>query len=97
MTNIAKAIIVLWLSCCSLDALARDYPYEEFNLLHSERGSIKIELLDFFAWRDWQPIVTRPGPDHGSPLMLIAKFKLTNTYKVWENANGFYITSRVAC
>jgi hypothetical protein len=31
-------------------------------------GDCEIKVLKTYFWRDWMPIVSRPGPDRGSPL-----------------------------
>jgi len=34
----------------------------------AELGACKLEVLRAYFWRDWMPIVAKPGPDGGSPL-----------------------------
>ncbi len=41
-------------------------------------GSCAITVLDVYFWRDWMPIVDRPGPDRGSPLRAKIKLRLDN-------------------
>lgn len=51
---------------------------DEFTILKCKVHDVEVEIVNLHAWRDWQPIVTRPGPDHGSPLMIGAEIKITN-------------------
>jgi hypothetical protein len=44
-----------------------------------ELGPCKIMVLQTYFWRDWMPIVDRPGPDRGSPLHAKIKLKLDNS------------------
>jgi hypothetical protein len=46
-----------------------------------ELGGCRFSILSPYLWRDWMPIVRRPGPDGGSPL----RGKLTITA---DNTNG---------
>ncbi|OPY70358.1 MAG: hypothetical protein A4E57_00633 [Syntrophorhabdaceae bacterium PtaU1.Bin034] len=39
-----------------------------------ELGQCRITVLSTYFWRDWMPMISRPGPDRGSPLR--AKVKL---------------------
>ena len=41
-------------------------------------GPCTITVLDVYFWRDWMPIVERPGPDRGSPLRAKIKLLLEN-------------------
>jgi hypothetical protein len=41
-------------------------------------GPSTITVLDVYFWRDWMPIVERPGPDRGSPLRVKIKLLLEN-------------------
>lgn len=45
----------------------------------SELGPCKITVLQTYFWRDWMPIVDRPGPDRGSPLHAKVKLRLDNS------------------
>jgi hypothetical protein len=42
-------------------------------------GPCTITVLDTYFWRDWMPIVDRPGPDHGSPLRAKIKLRIDNS------------------
>jgi len=44
-----------------------------------ELGPCKITVLQTYFWRDWMPIVDRPGPDRGSPLYAKVKLMLDNS------------------
>jgi len=44
-----------------------------------ELGPCKITVLQTYFWRDWMPIVDRPGPDRGSPLHAKVKLILDNS------------------
>lgn len=39
----------------------------------------EISVLDIYFWRDFMPIVSRPGPDGGSPLRAKVKLSLDNS------------------
>jgi len=75
----ARTLIFI-LMCCvfKLTIAVTDYDVK-FNQSVYTRDNLRIEILKFIAWRDWQPIVSRPGPDFGSPLRLIAEVQLTNS------------------
>lgn len=45
----------------------------------ADRAAMTATVTGFFCWRDWMPIVAKPGPDHGSPLMAKATCQLDNT------------------
>lgn len=50
---------------------------------------MRIELIEANLWRDWQPMVSRAGPDGGSPLKVVTQFSFHNkgtTKKIahWE-------------
>ncbi len=44
-----------------------------------EIGACKITVLKTYFWRDWMPIVSDPGPDHGSPLHAKVQLNLDNS------------------
>ena len=44
----------------------------------SQLGNCRITVLGTYFWRDWMPIVSRPGPDRGSPLRAKVKLSLDN-------------------
>lgn len=44
-----------------------------------QSGNCKIKALGTYFWRDWMPIVRRPGPDGGSPLHARVKLSLDNS------------------
>jgi hypothetical protein len=48
-------------------------------------GKFKATVLDTSVWRDWMPIVERPGPDGGSPLHAKIKLWLDNSAGDTEN------------
>jgi len=41
-------------------------------------GSVTVEALNASYWRDFMPIVQKPGPDGGSPLMAAIAVRVTN-------------------
>ena len=41
-------------------------------------GPWTITVVDVYFWRDWMPIVDRPGPDRGSPLRAKIKLRIEN-------------------
>jgi RNA polymerase sigma factor (sigma-70 family) len=41
-------------------------------------GGADVSVKKPYAWRDWMPIVRKPGPDGGSPLMFVANLALKN-------------------
>jgi hypothetical protein len=45
----------------------------------SALGACKITVLKTYFWRDWMPIVSRPGPDRGSPLHAKVQLSLDNS------------------
>jgi hypothetical protein len=42
-------------------------------------GDCNIVVTRAFFWRDWMPIVSSPGPDHGSPLRSKISFWVDNS------------------
>jgi hypothetical protein len=44
-----------------------------------ELGACKIQVLKEYFWRDWMPIVSRPGTDGGSPLYSKVTLSLDNS------------------
>jgi hypothetical protein len=42
-------------------------------------GACEISVLDTYFWRDFMPIVSRPGPDGGSPLRAKVKLSIDNS------------------
>lgn len=42
-------------------------------------GTCKISVLETYLWRDWMPLVGRPGPDKGSPLHSKIQLYLDNS------------------
>jgi hypothetical protein len=45
----------------------------------SPLGACKISVLQTYFWRDWMPIVRRPGPDGGSPLRAKVNLSFDNS------------------
>jgi hypothetical protein len=45
----------------------------------SQLGNCRITVLGTSFWRDWMPIVSRPGPDRGSPLRAKVMLSLDNS------------------
>lgn len=45
----------------------------------SQLGACKISILQTYFWRDWMPIVSRPGPDGGSPLRAKVNLSFDNS------------------
>jgi len=45
----------------------------------SRFSACKITVLQAHFWRDWMPIVGRPGPDRGSPLRAKVRLSLDNS------------------
>ena len=76
--------IVCMLSVSSL------YSEEKSSFILSNTvKNITISIEEMYAWRDWQPIVTRAGKDNGSPLKVKTSFLIENandiTVKIhWE-------------
>lgn len=74
-----KWTLVIWLvtGCLNMvPAAEKDYTSTERTVF--ELGQCKITVLGLHAWRDWQPIVARPGPDGGSPLYVKVRLRVTN-------------------
>jgi hypothetical protein len=42
-------------------------------------GKCRITVLGIYCWRDWMPIVTKPGPDGGTPLYASVRLTLDNS------------------
>jgi hypothetical protein len=42
-------------------------------------GACEIRALDVYFWRDFMPVVSRPGPDRGSPLRAKVRLSIDNT------------------
>ncbi|HTY62931.1 MAG TPA: hypothetical protein VMG30_11830 [Acidobacteriota bacterium] len=42
-------------------------------------GKCKITVIGAYCWRDWMPVVAKPGPDGGSPLHARVKLTLDNS------------------
>ena len=42
-------------------------------------NDVRIEATSASFWRDWMPMVSRPGPDGGSPLYSLVRFQFHNT------------------
>jgi len=51
-------------------------------------GACEIRVLDAYFWRDFMPIVSRPGPDGGSPLRVRVRLSVDNSRGV-ENKFSF--------
>jgi hypothetical protein len=45
----------------------------------SKIGVCEIRVLDAYFWRDFMPVVSRPGPDGGSPLRAKVKLRIDNS------------------
>ncbi len=45
----------------------------------SNIGGCEIKVLDAYFWRDFMPVVSRPGPDGGSPLRARVRLSIDNT------------------
>ena len=43
------------------------------------KSTCGIKVLDAYFWRDFMPIVSRPGPDGGSPLRARVRLRIDNT------------------
>ncbi len=59
-------------------------PYQDVALIGKERdpvavGATAISILRTYFWRDWMPVVAKPGPDGGSPLRGRLQFWVDNT------------------
>ena len=82
-TKCICAVFVL-LSLVSMAFAAEINPYADSATLSAtgtgaELGACKIVVLETYFWRDWMPIVGRPGPDRGSPLHAKVAFSLDNS------------------
>jgi hypothetical protein len=42
-------------------------------------GKCEITVTEVYFWRDWMPIVSRPGPDGGSPLHSRVRVRMDNS------------------
>lgn len=42
-------------------------------------GKIFVSVDSVYCWRDWMPIVQKPGPDGGSPLYLKSNLQFDNS------------------
>lgn len=42
-------------------------------------GKCRITAASIYAWRDWMPVVSKPGPDGGSPLHAKVTLTLDNS------------------
>lgn len=77
--------VVCLIAGCLCSAFASDInPYLEGTTFSPETsvfklGACKITVLGIYFWRDWMPIVDRPGPDRGSPLHAKVKLRLDNS------------------
>jgi hypothetical protein len=74
-----KWILMVWLvtGCLkTVSAAENDYASTERTIF--ELGQCKITVLGLYAWRDWQPVVERPGPEGGSPLYVKVKLRVAN-------------------
>jgi len=56
-----------------------DPPGVSQNADRAELGGCTITILTASLWRDWMPIVSRPGPDGGSPLYGKISVKIDNS------------------
>jgi hypothetical protein len=52
-----------------------------------ELGGCRFSILTPYLWRDWMPIVSRPGPDGGSPLRGKLTIKADNTKGVEQTVS----------
>jgi hypothetical protein len=82
-----RALFLCVLCLISVKAFAVSDDEIVFKELVGEYDNLKIAILNVYAWRDWQPIVSRPGDDYGSPLLLIADFTFTNLSDKTKNAH----------
>ena len=58
-------------------------PYQDVAIIGQERdpvavGATAISILRTYFWRDWMPMVAKPGPDGGSPLLARLRFWVDN-------------------
>lgn len=56
-----------------------DPPFVLAEVQASRLGGCEIRVLAAYFWRDFMPIVSRPGPDGGSPLRARIKMRLDNS------------------
>ena len=59
------------------DARSETMTFSDQTIAQNVNG-VLISLDIPYLWRDWQPIVRKPGPDGGSPLYAKFDLKLTN-------------------
>ncbi|MBT3311025.1 MAG: hypothetical protein HN737_12865 [Desulfobacterales bacterium] len=71
-----QLIILCFINIVTIPVLAETKEPTKIIGIHND---IKITLADTFIWRDWQPIVSRPGKDDGSPLMIVSSFIFDNS------------------
>jgi hypothetical protein len=71
LTALATALNIAGLGVSGQDAASKPSVFQ--------LGDCQIAVLEVSFWRDWMPIVAHPGPDHGSPLRAVIKFRLSNS------------------
>ncbi|MFB3854408.1 MAG: hypothetical protein ACE148_11365 [Vicinamibacterales bacterium] len=70
---------ILLLVALSSAASCSGSPTEPSELGPSQTiGSVTVEALSASYWRDFMPIVQKPGPDGGSPLTAAVTIRVTN-------------------
>jgi hypothetical protein len=66
------------------EEIENNFTLDEINKLHLNGSimNISISLSNVYCWRDFQPVVTDPQPDGGSPLFTKLNVNLTNNQEV---------------
>ncbi|MCF6226024.1 MAG: hypothetical protein L3J22_06935 [Xanthomonadales bacterium] len=77
--KIIQVIILCIINIVAIPVLATAKETKEPEEIIAIHNDLKITLVDVFIWRDWQPVVSRPGKDGGSPLKVVSSFMFNNS------------------
>lgn len=78
-TLVPSVIFLLVLSSC-LNNHAKQRVLSIDSMRESgSLGKCSVSIASVYCWRDWQPIVEKPGKDGGSPLYLKSSVQVDNS------------------
>ena len=72
-------MFLLGLSLCAADQPKEQIPDIDAIKESGNLGKCSVSVGSVYCWRDWQPVVEKPGADGGSPLYIKSNLQIDNS------------------
>jgi hypothetical protein len=72
-------VAVVWHAAAAKDMKGPRIPEVDQMGTSGKLRGMSVSVTNAYCWRDWMPIVQRPGPDGGSPLYVVGRLKIDNS------------------